>query len=211
MDPGSMKLYTSTGTLKTIELCNRYNVCLLMVANWVNPDKWLSFAVDNGCYAAYHRNEDWNAARFMGILARCKKENRNPDFIVIPDKPLSKDSLEFSSKWIPVLESMYPGFPRYLVVQDGMKWMDVLPYISRIQGIFIGGSMEWKMETMISWITHAHNWDLKCHVGRIGPVKRMMICELAGADSIDSTTWVQNKGGISRYVGGFKAQTRLEV
>lgn len=37
----------------------------------------------------------------------------------------------------------------------------------------------------------------------------MMICELAGADSIDSTTWVQNKGGIDHYVGGYKAQTRI--
>ncbi len=69
--------------------------------------------------------------------------------------------------------------------------------------------MGWKMDTMKDWVTYAHEYGLKCHVGRIGPIQRMMICELAGADSIDSTTWVQNKGGIDRYVGGYKAQRRI--
>jgi len=208
----NMRLYTSTGTRKTIEQCNALNIGLLMVDVWRNPDDWPSFAIDNGCYAAYNREEEWDPAPFLKILTRCKKEGRNPDFIVIPDKVADPKSILFSLVWIPVLESMYPEFPRYLAVQNGMSPEQVLEYVDlrKISGIFVGGTMEWKMDTMKGWVMFAHEYGLKCHVGRIGPIKRMMICELAGADSIDSTTWVQNRDGIEHYVGGFNAQTRIE-
>jgi len=207
-----MRLYTSTGTRKTIAQCNSLNIGLLMVDVWRNPDNWPFFAVDNGCFAAYHRGEDWNPASFMNILSRCKKEGRCPNFIVIPDKPLDSDSLSFSLHWLPVLNAMFPTFPKYLAVQDGMSPKHVRDSVdlSKIKGIFIGGSMDWKLDSMKDWVTFAHEEGLECHVGRIGPIRRMMICELAGADSIDSTTWVQNKGGIDRYVVGYKSQTMIE-
>lgn len=211
MTGGKMKLYTSTGTRKTIEQCNIMNVGLLMVDKWRNPDEWPYFAVDNGCFAAFNRGEEWDPSPFLRILARCKAEDREPDFIVIPDKPLSEDSLEFSKTWGPVLSKMYPGFPLYLAVQDGTECDDLLGIIEDIDGIFVGGSIDWKMETMAKWAIFAHERGLQCHVGRIGPVQRMILAELAGADSIDSTTWVQNKGGMTRYVKAYKDQTILEV
>ena len=206
----NMRLYTSTGTRKTIAQCNSLNIGLLMVDVWRNPDNWPFFAVDNGCFAAYHRSEKWNPAPFMNILSRCSKEGRVPDFIVIPDKPLDSDSLAFSRHWLPVLKAMFPEFPKYLAVQDGMQPSDLMEMSEQIDGIFIGGSMSWKMDNMKEWVDYAHSKSIQCHVGRIGPIRRMMICELAGADSIDSTTWVQNRGGIDRYVGGYKAQTMIE-
>jgi len=210
MTDGPMQLYTSTGTRKLIEKCNARNIGLLMVDNWRDPNKWPFFAVDNGCFAAWHRQEEWNPAPFLNILTKCKQIGHDPEFIVVPDMPLSEQSLDFSKIWLPVLKHKYPSFPRYLAVQDGMTSEDVKPLISEISGIFIGGSMEWKMDTMKAWVEFAHAEGLQCHVGRIGPIQRMLICELAGADSIDSTTWVQNKGGIDHYVGGFRAQTRIE-
>lgn len=116
-----MRLYTSTGTRKTVEKCNALNIGLLMVDVWRDPTKWPSFAIDNGCFAAYHRNERWNPAPFLKLLHKCHESGYKPDFVVIPDIPLSKDSKDFSSYWLPVLGYMYPTFPLYLAVQDGMK------------------------------------------------------------------------------------------
>ena len=213
MSKGQMKLYTSTGTIKTIEKCNKYNVGLLMVATWRNPDKWPFFAIDNGCYSAYSRKEEWNASTFLNLLHKCKSEKKKPDFIVIPDMVADTSSLEFSMKWLPVLETMYSEFPRYLAVQDGMTPYSILNKmdVDKINGIFIGGTMEWKLEHIKEWVNFAHEQGLNCHVGRIGPIQRMLICEIAGADSIDSTTWVQVRGGVDKYIGGYKTQTKLEV
>lgn len=208
-----MKLYTSTGTRDLIQKCNAHGIGLLMVDTWRNPDKWPFFAVDNGCFAAWHRGEPWNPAPFLNILSRCKREGRRPDFIVIPDMPMTSRSLDFSRNWLPILKELYSDFPRYLAVQDGMMVSEIEPLIERegdIHGLFVGGSMGWKLDTMKDWIDLAHSHGIQCHVGRIGPTQRMLICELAGADSIDSTTWVQNRGGIERYVGGYKSQTVLE-
>lgn len=164
-----MKLYTSTGTRELIRKCNAHNIGLLMVDVWRNPDKWPFFAVDNGCFAAWNRKEEWNPAPFLNILSRCKREGRRPDFIVIPDMPLSDQSLEFSRLWLPVLARMFPEYPRYLAVQDGMVPSDIQPLMQDIQGLFVGGSIEWKMDTMTTWIELAHDNGIQCHVGRIGP------------------------------------------
>jgi len=117
---GKMRLYTSTGTRQSIQRLRELDVGLLMVNVWRNPDNWVRFAVDNGCFSAYNQGEEWNAGPFLSILNRLVREHRTPDWIVIPDKPTDPQSLEFSKAWLPVLERMYPSFPLYLAVQDGM-------------------------------------------------------------------------------------------
>lgn len=116
-----MRLYTSAGTCETIKQCNELDIGLLMVDVWRNPDNWPFFAVDNGCYAAFNRKETWNPGPFLKILSRLKAEERRPDFVVIPDKPLSSEPLSFSETWLPVLKMMFSDFPMYLAVQDGME------------------------------------------------------------------------------------------
>ena len=209
MNEDAMRLYTSTGTRRSIETLNAMNVGLLMSEVWRDPGKWPCFALDNGCYAAFSHGAEWDPSTFLRHLSRCRDKGLRPDFVVIPDRPLSKDSLDFSKKWYPVLKTMYPDFPYYLAVQDGMAPEDVED-IDGIQGIFVGGSMDWKLESMKAWIDYAHSRGMGCHVGRIGPIQRMLMCELAGADSIDSTTWVQRRGGIEKYIGGYMAQTKIE-
>lgn len=213
MNAGPMQLYTSTGTRKLIEQCNAHNIGLLMVDHWRNPDDWPFFAIDNGCYASWHRHEEWNPAPFLNILAKCKALGHKPQFVVIPDRVADPSSLTFSKAWVPVLKSLYPEYPLYLAVQDGTTVQDVAwefgKWMGDLAGIFIGGTMAWKMDHLNYWIDYAHSVGKKCHVGRTGPIQRMLICEWAGADSIDPTTWVQNKGGIDKYVGGYKAQTTL--
>lgn len=212
-EKGQMKLYTSTGTRKFIEDCNKYDVGLMMVApTWRNPSNWPYFAVDNGCYSAHVRNVDWPESDFIRMLNRIKESGLRPDFIVIPDKVADAEkTLELADRWVSDLRDRYPDFPKYMTVQDGMEPSDVEPYLSSIDGIFVGGTLDWKLDTMRTWCQLAHDRGIGCHVGRIGPIKRMFLAELSGADSIDSTTWVQVRGGIERYVGSYKKQTKLEV
>lgn len=210
MKNNTMCLYTSTGTRSSVEKLNVMNVGLLLSERWYDPKKWPFFAIDNGCYAAFSRKEQWDPSNFMKNLSKCRDRGLSPNFIVIPDIPLSEKSLGFSMTWLPVLKTMYPEFPRFLAVQDGMICEDIMPIVDQIQGIFVGGSTDWKLESMTKWVKFAHEHDIQCHVGRIGPIQRMMMCELAGVDSIDSTTWVQCRGGIDKYIGGYKAQTMIE-
>lgn len=204
-----MKLYTSTGTIKIRDQCNEYGVGLLMVNTWRDPDKWPFFAVDNGCYSAYSRNEEWEPQRFIGILSRMRRESRMPDFVVIPDKVADPGSMAFSDSWATALRASFPGFPYYLAVQDGMSEEDVVAFHEKhgISGLFVGGSTEWKLETMGKWSQLAHSLGLECHVGRIGPVNRMLLAEYSGADSIDSTTWVQRRDVLPKYIEGYRNQS----
>ncbi len=206
-----MRLYTSTGTVKVRDQCNEYGVGLLMVDKWRNPDQWPFFAVDNGCYAAHSRQEEWDPKSFLGILARLSRESRIPDFVVIPDRVSDPTSLGFSEAWIHALKTTYPWFPYYLAVQDGMTEESVRQFIEAngISGIFVGGSMDWKLRTMGQWAKLAHRLGLQCHVGRVGPVSRMLLAEYSGADSIDSTTWVQRKDALPKYIRAYREQTSL--
>lgn len=180
-----MKMYTSTGTIRTRDSCNRYNVGLLMSASWRDPSNWPFFAIDNGCYSAYARGVIWDCSTFMRLVHRCVTEGYTPDFIVIPDRVADADSLAFSEKWVPILKELAPDFRMYLPVQDGMKVEDVLAFCSHhfVSGLFVGGTTQWKIETM---------------------------AELAGADSIDSTTWVQRKNALPKYMKAYHEQTRLD-
>ena len=58
---------------------------------------------------------------------------------------------------------------------------------------------------MRQWAEFAHKYGMDCHVGRICPVDRMVEADLAGADSIDSTTWVQRNGCLRHHVEAYRA------
>lgn len=208
-----MKLYTTTGTVKLREKCNELNVGLLICNHWRNPNEWRYFAIDNGCYSAYAQGKEWNSGQFMSILHKVKESGRIPDFVVIPDIVAGgKESLKKSENWGEFLSKEFPKFPLYLAVQDGMELVDV--YNSQlmwiIDGIFIGGTMEWKLANIQKWSGFAHDMGFKCHVGRIGPLDRIQQSEREGADSIDSTSWVQNKGWMERVVATYRKEGCLE-
>jgi hypothetical protein len=82
-------------------------------------------------------------------------------------------------------------------------------YISRFDGVFVGGTPAWKWRTLDRWIEFAHDRGLPCHVGRVGKFRDIIRAREAGADSIDSSTIPQaNKQGVYGQYAGFK---RLEA
>lgn len=74
-----------------------------------------------------------------------------------------------------------------------MTSAEVLEYIDFFDGLFVGGTLEWKLQTAKTWVDVAHSRFMKCHIGRIGTFRRLVWARSIGADSIDSSTFVQAK------------------
>lgn len=208
-----MRLYTAGGSKANREACRELGVGLMMCDGYRDPSAYPFFAVDNGAFSAWKQGKRWNPATFLHILTRCAEEGRTPEFAVLPDiVGGGEESLRLSMAWHTALDASFPGTRWALAVQDGMDPVTVHSYAVPygVSTIFVGGTMEWKLATMGQWAEFAHKYDMDCHVGRIGTVERMMVAERSGADSIDSTTWVQRNGSLRRHVTEYRARTSLE-
>ena len=208
-----MKLYTAGGSKANREACRELGVGLMMCDGWRDPSEYPFFAVDNGAYSAWAQGKPWDPSPFLRILRRCMDTGARPEFAVLPDiVGGGYESLKRSHYWRIVLEDLFPGFRWALAVQDGMKPEDVWGFAVRgqIKTVFVGGTMGWKLDTMEEWAGFAHSRGMECHVGRIGTVERMMMAERAGADSIDSTTWVQRNGCLRHHIGEYRTRTSLD-
>ena len=206
-----MKLYTAGSTIENRKACQELGVGLMMCDGWRNPSEYPYFAVDNGAYSAWIQGKPWNPAPFLAILSRCAERGLKPDFAVLPDIVGGGDkSLARSHYWRIALSDLFPRMKWALAVQDGMTEESVYGYAikGQIETIFVGGTMDWKLRTMDRWIAFAHERGLTCHVGRIGTVDRMVQADTAGADSIDSTTWVQRNGALRHHVEAYRERMR---
>jgi hypothetical protein len=172
---------------------NRRNLAVLRRADWrimVSPKdlhcpEGFKYALDNGAWHAFQRQCSFDTTAF---LAAYRKLGKGSDFVVLPDIVAGGlGSLEYSLSWLPRLGDC----PNYLAVQDGMIEADIEP-INGIDGIFIGGTTEWKEATMAIWGKVARQKRIVLHVGRVNSVRRIHMCEAAGVDSFDGSS-------VSRY------------
>jgi len=76
-------------------------------------------------------------------------------------------------------------FPSYLAVQDGMTAADVIPHLARYYGLFVDGSLAWKLATGAAWVRLAHRRRLRCYVGRVGTAACVRRAREIGTDSVD--------------------------
>jgi len=208
LEAEGMKLYTAGGSIANRRDCKELGVGLMMCDGWRDPSEYPYFAVDNGAFSAWTQNKTWNSATFVHILNRCEEERCMPDFAVLPDIVGGGVlSLERSRRWLRLLREEYPGISWALAVQDGMEPFDssLLTGMGGVRTIFVGGTMKWKLKTMGQWAAFAHENGLSCHVGRIGTVDNMVMADVLGADSIDSTTWVQRNGCLRDHVEAYRA------
>ncbi len=111
-------------------------------------------------------------------------------FIVVPDIVAGgPDSLSFSLSWLPRLDGVSPLL---LAVQDGMTPCEVAPHLSgrhrKFSGLFVGGTTEWKEDSLPVWGEVCHHYGAYLHVGRVNSARRIRLCHLAGADSFDGTS-----------------------
>jgi hypothetical protein len=69
--------------------------------------------------------------------------------------------------------------------------------------VFVGGSTDWKLDTMATWAALARERGAWCHVARVNTPKRIRKVALAGATSFDgsnATRYMVNHPKLDRAV-----------
>jgi hypothetical protein len=159
------------------------------------PPKRTPWAFDNGAYKDWKAEREFNADKFMRAVGCAEAA----DFVVVPDIVAGGlKSLEFSELWFPRLH----GFRRYLAAQDGMSVADVAPLIGKYEGVFLGGTLEWKLAVLQEWRDATRLWGKPLHVGRVGTRERTKLCRRVGVDSIDSCLPLWSTGNLVQFLEG---------
>lgn len=183
-----------------------------MVCRGELPPRRKPWAFDNGAFKDWTSGKPFDADRYQRDLDKLWSEpSLRPDFLAVPDRVAEgMASYEFSESWRPRLEPM--GIPLYLVVQDGMT-AESLPAetLRRYAGLFVGGSLDWKLRTSRDWVRHAHGLGLKCHIGRMGTENRVRAAIRWGADSIDSALPLWAEANLQRFLRGFQPTGQGEL
>jgi hypothetical protein len=182
-----------TGTRQNLAALRAAGWRLMVSAKGVLRSEGMPWALDNGAWTAYQRGEAFDERAFCVAVDRM---GEGADFIVVPDIVAGGlRSLEYSLHWLDKLKGL--GTPMVLAVQDGMAAADVAQYMGagrdRVQGLFIGGTTEYKLATLGEWVALAKAKRVMVHVGRVNTMKRIRYCVGMGANSFDGS-------GPSRYV-----------
>lgn len=194
-----MPYASRTGTRRNLKALRDAGWRLMVSARGSLRHEGFAYALDNGAWTAFQKGEPFDGPRFERAFARL---GAGADFVVAPDIVAGGlRSLEFSEKWLPRLDAA----SRVLVaVQDGMQPRDVQGLLSQRVGVFIGGTTEWKEQTMRQWGELARKHDAYLHVGRVNSRRRIRLCHEAGVDSFDGTS-------VTRYavtLPGLDAEAR---
>lgn len=164
------------------------------------PPKRTPWAFDNGAFRDWRRGKPFASDLFRRSLERLSDMPEPPAFVVAPDVVAGGvQSLGCSLHWLPTLRK-HTDAPVYLAVQDGMLEGDASCVIDEFQGVFVGGSPAWKIETGAAWVTWAHSLDRPCHIGRCGTANKVHWARRIGADSIDSCLPLRSADNLRRFV-----------
>lgn len=168
----------------------RRNLAALRVAGWGlmlsatgvhRTEGFERYALDNGAWTAYQQGRAWDARKFAALV---DVFGPGADFVAVPDIVAGGlDSLRLSESWLPRLSGL-----RLVPVQDGMLPGDVTGLLGPSVGIFLGGSTDWKLDTMRAWGGVAREVGCYFHVGRVNSIRRIRLCASCGADSFDGTS-----------------------
>jgi hypothetical protein len=180
------------------------------------PKPWPGerWGFDNGAYGFWRKGLGFDGALFMKRLERAYTVG-TPYIAVVPDIVAGGEcSLEFSMMW---LDALPKDWPWYLVLQDGMSEDSVEAVVDRFEGLFLGGSDQFKAEA-VNWCAFAHKHDKRFHYGRAGTPAKVRLAFESGADSADSAfpLWSQERfdtmislvGSLNGSLGRMKNNAR---
>jgi hypothetical protein len=164
------------------------------------PARRTPFFLDNGAFTDWQAKRAFDAVRWTRDLRWLAQRGITPDFVVLPDQVAGGlDSLTMSFDW----QVMVPpelATRCYLVVQDGMRVEDVEPHVDGVAGLFVGGTLRWKLHTSETWIALAHRYGRPCHIGRVGTPDRVRWALDLGADSIDSSLPLRDEQHLAKFL-----------
>lgn len=165
------------------------------------PPRRTPWFLDNGAYRDWTAGVEWDSAGWLRDLRSAREFAVRPDFVVAPDLVAGGvESLAVSLRWLETCADMTP----YLAVQDGMSEAEVAEAVGPFAGVFVGGTLDWKLRTGAAWVDMAHRVGKPCHVGRVGTVRRVRWAREIGADSIDSCLPLWSRENLAGFVAALK-------
>lgn len=169
---------------------------LLSPDTWKEPHDFLSYAFDNGAFAAWTEKREWDEKAFFSQCDKIRGRTHKPMWIAVPDVVADREAT--LRNWFlhsPRIAAY--GRPLAFVVQDGMTPDDIPPNASVV---FVGGTTEWKWKSLPMW-TAAFP---RVHVGRVNGERALWMAHECGAESCDGTGWFrgdkQQLAGLLRYL-----------
>ena len=163
---------------------------------------------DNGAFGDHRAGRPFDAAQYRADLETLGAAGTPLDFLVAPDRVAGGlDSLRMSLAWVPRLHALGP---LYLVVQDGMELDDVRSALDPFAGIFLGGSLAWRLATARAWSDLAHAHGRRFHIGRAGTARKARWARRMGADSLDSCVPLFSDDNLRRWLAALK-DTQMEL
>lgn len=173
---------TTTRTKRNISVLREHGWRLLLTPD-IRTDHGMPYAIDNGAWGCHQRGESFNSLAFCELVT---SHGRGADWIVVPDIVEGGiESLRFTAEWLPRLEGIAPLL---VAIQDGYTREDVEPWLGPTVGLFLGGSTAYKEQMMPFWGRIAKETGCYYHVARVNSKRRVKLCAMAGADSIDGTS-----------------------
>ena len=172
------------------------------------PPRRTPWFMDNGAFGDWLAGRGFDVAAYEKDLGKLLASDLRHSFLVVPDLVAQgHDSLRFSLQWV---ERLYSIAPLYFVVQDGMG-EEIACEMKPFAGLFVGGSLPWKLKTGAQWVSLAHELGLRCHIGRVGTERRVRWARRIGADSIDSSLPLFSEGNFRRFLNGFSEPLTMEL
>lgn len=162
------------------------------------PARRPRFFHDPGAYRDWRAGRPFNVCRWDRDMRWMSYRGIVPDFVVVPDIVAGGlASLAWSAFW---RNTVPAEFRAYLAVQDGMTAADVVPHLPCYDGIFVGGSLHWKLATGGAWAELARRHGLGCHIGRVGTAARVHWARSIGATSIDSALPLRARAHLDAFL-----------
>lgn len=186
-----MKVFVSNNTgWRTHYLQGRYgNLGLLMSPDGLRgPWPHLPYALDNGAFGAYLRNQEFDSEGYRRALSWTVDKLAHPLWVVVPDVVADAEATFDSwDRWQDEVRGW--GFPLAFAVQDGMTPDQVRARGVEADVVFVGGTTDWKEATLAEWCAEFP----RVHVGRINGLRGLNLCAEAGAESCDGTGWFRGR------------------
>lgn len=183
-----MSYASRTGTKRNLAALRRAGWGLLVSRAGVwRTEGFHRIAADNGAWSDFQANRTFDEDAFERFLDWLRVQPIVPDWLVLPDKVAGGlRSLSLSVRYINRCRAVAPL--ALIAVQDGITPADVEPLVGPSVGIFLGGSTEWKLETMPRWGAFCAARRLHYHVARVNTVRRFRMAHAAGAHSVDGSS-----------------------
>jgi len=180
--------FSRTGTKRNLDAARAAGWGILVSASGVWRDEGFELiGADNGQWTEREDPLPFKRDRFLQFVDWL---GGRALWLALPDVPFrGLESLDLTLQWLPEMR----GHPSILliVVQDGMTPAMVAPFLGPRVGIFVGGTDDWKEQTLPIWGALAREAGCYLHIGRVNSARRIFLCAAEEADSFDGTSVTQ--------------------